>query len=407
MKMNTRTLAQILSALILQAALLGVLPHAFAQSGTTDVTIVGPISAASEATLTVNALTVDISQAQIDANLTLAVGEMVQVDGALQVDGSIVADAVFVPQGDLLPDEVEIFGLLTRLDNTTAVVNGLVFDITNATVDPSLLPGTMVAVFTTPDPTVSIWMAREIVPLGLGDGNGSANVDAGMSGTDGHFKFVGTLDAVGDGTMIVSGLTVDTTSARIEGMPLVGALVSVRVQVVDGVLVAVEVDATDGAVFGDFQATYQNRAGYQAQGQGDAVRAECRFRVEVGSANLRGGPGTGYDPLGYALDGDEYAAMAVDASGGWVQVQTRHGTAWVAASVGEMDECAGLPTSDRPFMGEHHDQGHHGDGGHHDGGQGNGGHMMGGEGSAPGAHYNPMDDGPCSSCDGFMGGHDD
>ncbi len=424
MKMNTRTLAQIFSALILQAALLGVLPHAFAQSDTTGVAIVGTISEASDVSLVVNGLTVDISQAQIDATLTLAVGELVQVEGALQADGSILADTVSAPQSGLLPGEVQIVGLLTSLDATAAVVNGIVFDITAATVDPTLLPGAVVSVIATPDPATDVWAARELMPAGA-DVSGAADMGAGMAGTGDVFHLVGTLDEIGDGYIVVAGVTLDTTNAQIDGMPLVGALVSVKVQVVDGVLVAVEVEASGEAVFERLDEMYQEREQHREQeqeqehardqeqdrehGQGQA-QAQCRFEVHVSSANLRSGPGTGYDAVGYALEGESYAVAAVDATGAWVQVQTPMGAAWVAASLGELDDCPALPVSDMPFMGERHDNdqdGHDGDD-RGDQGEHRDGERMG-EDHAPGYDDNPMgdDDGPCSSCDDFMGGMGD
>ena len=412
MKVNTRTLAQILSVLILQAALLGVLPHAFAQSDTTDVAIVGAISETGGVSLTVNGLAVDISQAQIDATLTLSVGEVVQVEGTLQADGSVLADTVSVPQSDLLPGEVQIVGLLTGLDATAAVVNGMVFDITAATVDPTVLPGAVVRVIATPDPSTDVWTARELWQVGADEANGAADMGAGMVGTGDVFRLVGTLDEVGDGYVVVAGVTLDTTNAQIEGLPVVGALVAVKVQVSDGVLVAVEVETSGDAALDGLGEMRREREQYQAQAQAQAQDGRCRFEVHVSSANLRSGPGTGYDVMGYALEGEGYAVAAVDATGAWVQVQTPTGAAWVAASVGELDDCAALPVSDMPFMSEHHD-GQDGHGGHGQGGQGehhDGGHM--GEDHMPCHDNNPMgDDGPCSSCndfiDGMSGGHDD
>ncbi len=413
MKMNTRTLAQVLSALILSASLMGVLPHAFAQSDTATVVIVGPIEATSDVSLTVNGLTVDISQAQIDANLTLALDEIVQIEGALQTDGSILADSVSVPLSDLLPGEVEVIGLLTSLDTTTAVVDGIVFDITAATVDAAALPGAMVRVFATPDLTTNIWVARELSPVGAQDA--SAEMGAGSPGMGEGFRIVGTLDAIGDAYIVVSGLTLETTNAEFDGMPLVGALVSVKVRVVDGALVAVKVEANGDAAehLGEMeregeqyqeqaQSQEQEHAG-QMQGQGQATSEQCRFEVKVSSANLRGGPGTGYDAIGFALGGEEYAVTAVDASGGWAQVQTPMGTAWVALSVGELGDCGALPISDAPYMGESHDN--HDNNGHQGDDHGEG--YMGESDHGPSFDDSPMGDDYDNPMDDFMPGGDD
>ena len=421
MKMNTRALAQILSALILSASLMGVLPHAFAQADATNVVIVGMITEANDASLTVNGLAVDVSQAQIDANVTLAVGEIVQVEGVWQTDGSIAATVVSLPGEGLLPDEVEVVGLLTSLDTTTAVVNGIVFDITQATVDAQALPGAIVRVFATPDMTTNVWVART---LELVDEGFSADMAGGLPCMDESFHIVGTVDEVGDAYIVVSGLMLDTTNAEFNGTPVVGALVSVHVQVVDGVLVAVEVDATDD-VWGHLETMCQEREQHQEQhqerhqegeqggeheGQGQADSGQCGFEVEVSSANLRGGPGTGYEPMGFALEGEHYPVTGMDATGGWLQVQTPFGAAWMAASVGDLDDCYGLPIVDMPYMEEHHED-WGGQGGFGPGDHNGGEHEHMGEGFMPGFDDNPMGESPCSFCDDFMDemhdGHED
>jgi hypothetical protein len=88
------------------------------------------------------------------------------------------------------------------------------------------------------------------------------------------------------------------------------------------------------------------------------VNSTCQFKIESSSANLRSGPGTGYDIVGYAYENDQLAVLEVHTSGEWIKVA---GDAWLAVSVGELDDhCTSLPSSDTPFVGDdssNHDAG--------------------------------------------------
>ena len=87
--------------------------------------------------------------------------------------------------------------------------------------------------------------------------------------------------------------------------------------------------------------------------------------------------------IGYAFDDDEFLVLAVDASGTWIKVATVGGEAWIAVSVGELDDdCHGLAITGDPFKDDDdddgdddddddgdddHDDGDHDDGDHDDG----------------------------------------
>ncbi|MFN2254202.1 MAG: SH3 domain-containing protein, partial [Candidatus Promineifilaceae bacterium] len=65
---------------------------------------------------------------------------------------------------------------------------------------------------------------------------------------------------------------------------------------------------------------------------------EPLFRVLASSANLRFGPGTNFDPIGYVYQADELEIIGRSTGDYiWLNVQTADGRrGWVAADVGEM-----------------------------------------------------------------------
>jgi hypothetical protein len=134
--------------------------------------------------------------------------------------------------------------------------------------------------------------------------------------------------------VVVNGLNINTLNAEMHNPLVVGSLVVVEGTTVDGEFVAREVKPTT------------------------EVNSTCQFKIESSSANLRSGPGTGYDIVGYAYENDQLAVLEVHTSGEWIKVA---GDAWLAVSVGELDDhCTSLPSSDTPFVGDdssNHDAG--------------------------------------------------
>jgi hypothetical protein len=361
------------TGLILIAALILVAPHALAQDSTThEVELVGAIQAIeSPAMLTINGLTVDASAAEVTT--PLQVGLAVHVEGILLDDGSVQAREVQAAEQGILPGELEIVGTLNSLDASSAVVSGLSFDVSGAEIDPGLTVGEMVKAHASLSDT-GTWVAREITratdtgtssqDMNSDDASGhDANDDS--SGTSGEsFEIIGTLDAMGDGSIVVSGQTVDIHNAEIQGTLVEGSLVKVELSLVDGNLVAREVKsvtAADTSSSGDSQSGSNaddssgtsSDSGSGSSDAGDDHKADaCQLEVEASSANLRSGPGTGFDAIGFAFEGDHLPVLEAHNSGDWVRVAGSQGDAWIATSVGKLDgNCSALPVSSTPVHG--------------------------------------------------------
>ncbi len=361
--------------LILAFAVLWIAPHAFAQDSTHEVELVGPIEAISGSTLTVNGLTIDVSGAEI--NVALAVGTEVHVEGELLDDGTVAAYEVGPVEDGVLPGEVEMHGTLASLDAATAVVSGLTFDVSGAEVEDGLAVGDLVVVHASLSDT-GTWIAREIssedeTSVGDDSSGDDARDDSSDDSVDDSssddsqdesedFEIVGTLDQIGDGFIVVSGQQIDTTGAEVSDTLVLGMLVKVHVSLVDGALVASEVkptlasddsmdDSSDDSADDSSDDSADDSGGDSAD---DSSSDACLFEVEANSANLRSGPGVGYDVLGFALEGDRLAVTALHTSGEWVQVEAGGGGAWISLSTGSLEHaelCAGLPVSDLTFLG--------------------------------------------------------
>lgn len=245
---HSRLWALIVPALFLALAFTWAAPRALADTASNKIELTGTIDSVTSPTLfTVNAVKVDASTAEVKA--AIAIGTNVVVEGDLLPDGSVSASEVSPVEGQTTSaSKVEIHGTLTSLDSTTAVVNGMTFDITGAQVDPGLVAGDMVVVEATF--TSTGWVASEI-----------------------HL---------------------DTQTST----------------------------------------------------------GTCVFQVESSSANLRSGPGTGYDVLGTAAAGDQLTVLQLHTSGDWVNVSSAVGSAWISTETGSLNEeaCASLPVSDMPIL---------------------------------------------------------
>lgn len=353
----------VLAAVWLAFALLAA-PQALAQDSTNEIELVGVIQAYDGVSLlTVNDLTIDASTAEISTPLD--VGLAVRVEGWLLTDGTVQAREIAPAEDDIMPGELETVGVLTSIDAAVAVVSGLTFDITAAEVEPGLVPGDVVEVHARLVDTT--WVAREIARH-MSDSMDDPSPDDSSDDMSEDFEITGTLQEIGDGYIIVSDQMIDTQTAEIHGPLVVGALVSVEVHWVDDVLVAHEVtpvtpddDSQDDSQDDDSpdDSDDDSDAADDSPDDGDddsdddspdSSSDACQFEVEVNSANLRSGPGTGYDVVGYAFDGDTFAVLQIDSTGAWVQVATDQGEAWIAVSVGELDDCANLNVSDMPFL---------------------------------------------------------
>ncbi len=246
--------ALVVALTFLLATLIG-LPKIYAQSGddVIQIELVGEIEALSTTTLTINGQVVDISVAEL--NTTLAVGEVVKVEGTLETDGLIVAREVkSVEESELLPGEVEIIGPVEAFDTDSLTIGGLVIDITTAELEDALVleVGAIVKVHmsvVTDATGVESWVAREVQDgtddNSQDDNSDDSNDDNSDDSHPGEFEIVGTLSSIDGDTIVVSGLTIDIASAEIKGTLVEGALVKVHLSLVDGVLVARELELHD------------------------------------------------------------------------------------------------------------------------------------------------------------------
>lgn len=79
--------------------------------------------------------------------------------------------------------------------------------------------------------------------------------------------------------------------------------------------------------------------------------AACTIQVTASSANLRAGPGTGYNVVGVAYAGETFAVEQTHTSGAWYVVRTDTESVWVAAVVGQVSgDCSALPVSTQALV---------------------------------------------------------
>ncbi len=102
------------------------------------------------------------------------------------------------------------------------------------------------------------------------------------------------------------------------------------------------------AARGETPATNTGITQTSATNQGSA----CNLTVNVSSANVRSGPGTGYTVLGYAFRGGDFLVGGVNPESGWLLIQSGDGsTGWVSNDVGVLSgACGELAAFDIPFM---------------------------------------------------------
>ncbi|GAB4569813.1 MAG: hypothetical protein Kow0077_02950 [Anaerolineae bacterium] len=233
-------------ALVALAAVFVTGHAALAQTDDTtfEVEIVGTIESMDSVSITVNGLLIDISLAEL--NTPLVLDTLVKVEGVLQEDGTILAREVDSAEGELSPDELELIGTLQAISLVEATINTLAFDISTAEVDAALQVGELVKVHVSraEDGT---WVARQLarfVPEMDDQGQSDDGSTAPVMEPGEDFKITGTLDEISpDGATITVGSQVfDVTSAEIEDVLVVGALVRVEARLINGIFVASEVE---------------------------------------------------------------------------------------------------------------------------------------------------------------------
>jgi hypothetical protein len=188
------------------------------------------------------------------------------------------------------PLRVELIGTVDGFDGTTLAIGGFSFDVTGVEIDSALTAGSHVELTITLSDTGE-WVVTEVQ---VDDGNVDDNIDAGNdddqgddngdvgndddqgddnsdandddsdvgnednedadndndaddngSDDDEDTRIIGTVEALGNGFIIIGGQTIDTTDAEIEDPLVVGSLVEVEVLFSNGQWVASEVKFTE------------------------------------------------------------------------------------------------------------------------------------------------------------------
>lgn len=219
--------------------LISTAPLVLAQADTTaNIEIIGQIDIIERGALTVNGVRVDTQTADIQT--ALAIDALVKVEALLMGDGTIVAREVYAAEAGLQPGEIELDGTLETLSLIAAQVSGISLDVSTAEVQAGIVIGDRVKVHAQLSPE-GVWIAREIELDGAEE---TAEESSSADTADGEdFKIIGTLDSINDdGTLTIGGQVVDVSGAEIEDTLVIGALVKVEVQVINGVVTASEVE---------------------------------------------------------------------------------------------------------------------------------------------------------------------
>ncbi len=72
----------------------------------------------------------------------------------------------------------------------------------------------------------------------------------------------------------------------------------------------------------------------QSTGQAAASVGACTLTIDVSSANLRSGPGTGYSILDYGFRNETYAVGGTNTEQNWLLIGLANGSAWVDRTLG-------------------------------------------------------------------------
>lgn len=233
-------LRKLMLAILFLGLMSGLLVQA--QNAADTIELVGTISAVdSNGHIVVNGQTVDLTGAEINA--AIAVGELVKVEGAVQANAVILAREVQSPDANDLQneDEVELVGIVESLDGTSLVVGGITIDLTGAEIAGTPAVGEIVKVHASFDAN-GLLVARE-AEFGaafIDDNDDDANEEDPRR--EGEFEIRGTLEDLGDGFIVVNGMTISTNGAEIKNVLVVGTLVKVHLSNQNGNLVAREVE---------------------------------------------------------------------------------------------------------------------------------------------------------------------
>lgn len=213
-------------AVLLIALSAVAIPHAFAQDATLE--FVGVVEAQTATSLTVNGVVFDISRAEVETGV--AVGATVEVEARL-VNGAFVASEVDLARAGGRSGEIELTGVVEAFDGATITVAGRTLNLAGAEVGPNIAVGQVVEVHLVPAGD-NAWTVREV---DLDDDDDDYRA--------GRYEFVGTLDEVGLGYLVVSGQRIEVTNARLDGFLVLGTPVEVDFTLQNGVWSASKIDS--------------------------------------------------------------------------------------------------------------------------------------------------------------------
>lgn len=197
--------------------------RAFAQEATIE--FVGEVEALDNASLTVNGVVFDISNAKLDDDL--AVGLIVKVR-ASDENGAFVAYKVEVEE----EDEADLTAIVEAFDGSSITLAGRTFDLAGARIEQGVAVGEVVEIHFDPADDNS-WSVREV------------HLEDDSDARKGRFEFEGPLDEVGVGYIIVAGQRIEATNARMEGFLVLRTEVEVDFTAQDGVWTAVKIEGIE------------------------------------------------------------------------------------------------------------------------------------------------------------------
>lgn len=245
---------------LLATALVGsiVLAQTASDDDCMEIEFVGVIGVVGANSITINAQVIITTGAEIET--ALQPGATVRVEGCILADGTIIAREIESPDRGIRPGEVEVIARVNAIAGTTLLAGGQVFDISGADVSAGIMAGDLVRIRAVRSDG-GIWVAREVrlftddddddddsggvvVTPEVGDEvvvTPEVDDDDDDDFGDNDFSITGTLEAVSEGAIVVSGQVIDISSAQISTPLIVGAIVRVRGVVIDGRFIASEV----------------------------------------------------------------------------------------------------------------------------------------------------------------------
>ncbi|MBI5931102.1 MAG: hypothetical protein HY862_17465 [Chloroflexi bacterium] len=230
--------------------------------------MVGELEALNADSIVVRGQTFDTTNAEVEAGL--AVGDWVRVEFTVATDGSLVATKVAKLQLPQHPNSFSTIGELTELNTDTALIGGLTYDVTGATIEEGVEVGDLVRVtfgIETADSIVTL-VASEIQKLGSSVNDPSAPpsgqppvnqpsvgqapqnpqpanqnpqppanpVPSNNNASNMSLNIIGQLEAISTISITVNGQVISTTSLNVAADLEVGMTVRVEIRIVNGVV---------------------------------------------------------------------------------------------------------------------------------------------------------------------------